>query len=120
VKRFSYWRDPLCLLACTGYAINRWLIPAALKGLFLRGYFADMLLIPAALPPMLGLERWLRLRTDDSAPRWFEILFHFAIWSIAAELIGPFLFRRATADPMDVAVYAVGALVAGLWWRRAK
>ena len=28
--------------------------------------------------------------------------------------------RRATGDPWDVAAYAVGGLLAGLWWQRDR
>ncbi len=117
MKRFGYWRDPLCLVACTAYAANRWLVPAAIKGLFLRGYFADALLIPAALPPLLALQRRLGLRETDAAPNAREIGFHLLVWSVAAEVIGPLFLSRATADPVDVIVYSAGALLAGLWWQ---
>ena len=116
MKRFGYARDPLCLAACACYAGNRWLIPAVLKGVFFRGYFADTLLIPAALPLMLWLQRRMGLRPDDRPPQWREILFHWAVWSIAAEAVAPHFFARATGDVWDVAAYASGALVSGLLW----
>lgn len=117
MKRFGYLRDPLCLLACAGYAVNRWLVPLALKGIFLRGYFADCLLIPAALPPMLWAQRQLKLRHDDQPPQWREIALHVVVWSIAAEAIAPHFFARAHGDPWDVAAYAGGALLSGLVWQ---
>jgi len=116
MKRFGYVRDPVCLVACTCYAANRWLIPIALKGIFLRGYFSDVLLIPAALPPVLRLHRWLGLRAGDAPPRWGEIALHVAVWSVAAELVAPHFFHRATGDPWDVVAYAGGAIVSGLLW----
>jgi hypothetical protein len=117
VKRFGYLRDPLCLLACASYAVNRWLVPLALKGIFLRGYFADCLLIPAALPPMLWVQRQLKLRPDDRPPAWREIALHVVVWSIAAEVIAPHLFARAHGDPWDIAAYAAGALLSGFIWQ---
>ena len=119
MKRFAYARDPLCLAACACYGANRWLIPLALKGFFLRCYFADCLLIPAALPLMLWLQRRLGLRHTDARPEWREILLHVAVWSVAAELVAPHLFAHATGDPWDVAAYAGGALVSGVLWQLA-
>lgn len=119
MSRFRYAGDPLCLAACAAYAANRWLVPWALKGFFLRNYFADTLLIPAALPLMLWLHRRLGLRPADTSPRWSEILLHTAVWSVAAELIAPHLFARATGDPWDVAAYTGGALLSGLIWQFA-
>ena len=113
---FRYARDPLCLAACLAYAANRWLVPAAWKGAFLRGHFNDSLLIPAALPLMRWLHQRLGLRAPEARPRWGEIWLHTAVWSVAAELLAPHLFARATGDPWDVAAYAGGALVAGLVW----
>ena len=40
-----------------------------------------------------------------------------AVWSVAAELVAPHLFTRATGDPWDVAAYAGGALISGLIWQ---
>ena len=119
VKPFGYVRDPLCLLACAAYATNRWCIPTALKGAFLRGYFADLLLVPAALPLLLWVQRRLGLRAHDQAPSWQEVGLHWFIWSIAAEVCGPLLFSRATGDPWDVGAYALGSLAAGWFWRSA-
>ena len=117
MKRFGYARDPVCAIACACYATNRWLVPFALKGLFLRGYFADCLLIPAALPLMLWVQRRLGLRTDDHRPRWGEIFLHLVVWSVAAEVVAPHLFARATGDSWDVAAYASGAFLSGLIWQ---
>ncbi|MDB6114232.1 MAG: hypothetical protein JWQ83_712 [Lacunisphaera sp.] len=117
MSRFRYARDPVCITACAGYAVNRWLVPFALKGFFLRYYFADTLLIPAALPFMLWLHSRLGLRPADARPRWSEISLHVVVWSVAAELIAPHLFARAMGDPWDVAAYAGGALISGLIWQ---
>ena len=117
MKRFGYARDPVCMIACASYAANRWLLPLALRGVFMRSYFADVLLIPAALPPLLWLQERLGLRPAAEPPHWGEIFFHLAVWSIAAEWIAPHFFRRATGDPWDVAAYAGGALISGVIWR---
>ncbi len=99
MKRFGYARDPLCIAACAGYAVNRWLIPGSWKGWFMHGYFSDTLLIPAALPLVLWLHRRLGWRANDTSPRWNEILLHLVVWSVAAEVVAPHLFSRATGDP---------------------
>lgn len=119
MKQFRYSFDPLCLLASSAYAVNRWLIPLALKGPFLRGHFADLLLVPAALPPILWLQRRLGLRPTDVAPAWSEIAVHVIVWSLTAEVIAPHLFTRATGDAWDVVAYFGGAVVSGLFWQRA-
>lgn len=117
MKRYGYGRDPVCVIACACYGANRWLLPAALRGPFLRNYFSDLLLIPAALPLVLWLQARLGLRPAELKPQRAEILLHVAVWSVAAELIAPHLFSRATGDPWDVVAYASGALAAGLLWR---
>lgn len=42
---------------------------------------------------------------------------HWAVWSVAAEVVVPHFFARATGDVWDVAAYAGGALVSGLIWQ---
>ena len=119
MKRFAYIRDPLCLGACFLYVLNRaWLRPR-LGGAFLSGHFNDLLLIPAALPWALWLQRRLGLRPDDHSPRWREIGLHLVAWTLAAEAVMPHLTARATADGWDAVAYAAGAVVSGWWWQAA-
>jgi hypothetical protein len=119
VKRFGYLRDPLCVLACGGYAFNRWLLRPLGWGTspFMRGHFNDLLLIPAALPLLLWVQRRLGMRATDTPPTWREIALHFAVWSIAAEAIAPLFIHRATGDWLDVAAYAIGAVASGCVWQ---
>jgi hypothetical protein len=117
VKRYGYARDPVCVVACACYAANRWLLPTAFGGPFLRNYFSDVLLIPAALPLVLWCQSRLGLRPADLKPQRSEILLHLAVWSVVAELIAPGMFSRATGDPWDIVAYAGGALASGLIWR---
>jgi hypothetical protein len=119
MSRFRYAGDPLCLVACGCYSVNRWLVPLAWKGAFLRNHFNDTLLIPAALPLILWVHRRTGLRASDARPTWGEILLHFLAWSVAAELVAPHLFKHSTGDPWDVLAYAVGGLVSGLIWKFA-
>jgi hypothetical protein len=118
MKVFRYGGDILCIAACAAYAVNRWMLPDAWRTAFLREHFNDALLIPAALPLILWVQRRLGLRSDDRPPGWREIATAFALWSVAAEIVAPLLFARATADWRDAVAYAGGALIAGLWWQR--
>jgi len=117
MRRFLYCRDPLFLIGCAAYALNRWLLKPHLSSPFLHNHFNDLWLIPCALPPILWLHRRLRLRADDGYPRVTEIALHFVFWSVLFEYIGPKFMPHTVGDPLDVVAYAVGAVVAGIWWR---
>jgi hypothetical protein len=82
----------------------------------MRGHFNDLLLIPAALPMVLWVQRRIKIRTDDGVPTWSEIVFHLFIWSFICEFIGPNYFSQGTADLWDVVAYSVGGFMAGAWW----
>ena len=116
MRRFRYGFDPLCLLACAAYAVERWIVRPRTDVVFWHSYSTDFLLIPAALPLVLWLQRRLGLRPGDAWPTWSEIGLHFAVWSVAAEAVAPHLFKSAIGDWYDVLAYAVGAVIAGGWW----
>ncbi|HTH48049.1 MAG TPA: hypothetical protein VMB21_11090 [Candidatus Limnocylindria bacterium] len=116
MKRFGYFRDPLFLVACALYALNRWAVKPHVHSPFLRGQFNDCLLIPCALPPVLWLQRRFGLRTTDEFPTTAEVVFHLVVWSVLFEGIGPHIMRT-TGDIWDVAAYVAGALIAWGWWR---
>lgn len=120
MKPFRYGADALCLAACSAYAVNRWLIKPNTAWPFFHSHFNDLLLIPAALPFVLWLERRLGLRRGDHPPSFAEIAGHWAIWSLMAEGIAPLLFPNAVGDPRDVAAYAIGAAAAAVWWHRGS
>ncbi|MGN6555809.1 MAG: hypothetical protein ACTHLW_19045 [Verrucomicrobiota bacterium] len=115
---FRYLRDPLFLISCAAYALNRWWLKPHLHSAFLHSHFNDLLLIPCALPPVLLAQRWLKLRSHDGPPQVGEIVFQLVAWSILFEWIGPHIMRHTTGDPWDAVAYAVGGLLAGLWWQR--
>ena len=117
VKAFRYGLDPLCVAACILYAINRFWFRHFSGIPFFIGQFDDSLLIPCALPPVLWMQRRLGLRDHDRFPDITEIGFHLVVWSAIAEGIAPHFIHRATGDWKDVIAYAIGALVAGIWWR---
>lgn len=117
MKRFRYLGDPLFLGACALYVLNRWGLKPRVHSAFLHGQFNDLLLIPAALPPLLWLQRRLALRGHDAPPTSGEIIFHLAVWTLLFELMGPRFIAHATGDWRDILAYAAGALLAGIWWR---
>jgi hypothetical protein len=116
MKRVGYWHDPLCLLCCGLYALNRWVVKPHVNSPFMHGQFNDCLLIPCALPLVLWMQRRLGLRDHDGFPTAGENLFHVVVWSILFEAIGPHIMR-VTGDVRDVVAYAAGGLVAWWWWR---
>jgi len=116
--RFGFLRDALFVGASGAYALNRWLLAPLVASSFLRGYFNDLLLIPAGLPFILWIQRITGLRQSDAPPTWCEIGTHLVVWSIVCEYIGPFWLHRGTADIWDVFAYSVGAGASGIWWNR--
>ena len=118
MRTYRYVLDPLCAASCALYALNRWVIKPHSSIEFFHSWFNDMLLIPCALPPVLLLHRWLRLRDHDRPPTAFEVAGHWLGWSVLFEVICPRFMPHTTGDPWDVAAYAVGAIVAFLWWQR--
>jgi hypothetical protein len=118
--RFRYLRDPLFLMGCGLYAVNRWLLKPHFSGGFLHSHFNDLWLIPCALPPILWLHRQLGLRSHDHPPQSLEIVCHLIFWSVLFEWIGPHFVAYTTGDPLDVMAYTLGAIFGGLWWQRDR
>lgn len=118
MKAFRYERDPLFLLCCFLYALNRWGLKPRVHSAFLHDHFNDLLLIPCALPVLLRMQRWLGLRHHDRAPEPSEIALYCCVWSILFEVIGPRLVSFSVGDPWDAVAYAVGGVLAGCWWHR--
>jgi hypothetical protein len=118
VKQFGYARDRLFLLACSLYALNRWVLKPRFHSRFLHDHFNDLLLISCALPLLLLFQRWLRLRTHDQLPTWGEIALYVVVWSILFEGIGPHIMPWTVGDPWDAVSYALGGILSGLWWHR--
>lgn len=120
MTRFRYVADPLCWSAVALYALNRWELKPHFASPFLHSYLSDLLLIPAALPVVLWLQRRLGLRQVDTPPTWAEMLGHLTVWSIICEVIGPFVLHHGTADLRDVVCYTLGGVLACLWWQRPQ
>lgn len=120
MSRFRYAADPLFLLACAAYSINRWIVKPHTNSTFFHGTFNDLLLIPAALPVVLMIQRLLGWRSSDQPPTAGEIFGHWLVWSIVCEGIAPLLWSRPVGDFRDVMAYGIGAFLAGLWWNRPQ
>jgi hypothetical protein len=118
LNSFRYLRDRLFLVTCSLYALNRWVLKPRVHSPFLHDHFDDLLLIPCALPPLLLLQRWLKLRLHDQLPTPGEIALYLVVWSILFEVIGPHIVPWTVGDPWDVAAYVAGGIGAGLWWQR--
>jgi len=115
---FRYALDPLCLGALALYLVNRLLIKPHLPAYsaFFHGHLDDTLLVPVALPVFLCVYRLLGLRPDNAAPRWWEIAAHLAVWSLFFKWFGPHVLHRSVYDPVDLACYAGGGVIAWLLW----
>jgi hypothetical protein len=120
MRRFGYMRDPLFLIGCAAYTINRWLVKPRVHHGFFHSHFNDLWLIPCALPPILWLHRRLGLRSSDEPPQLLEIFCHLVFWSLLFEWIGPKFVRHTTADPFDALAYVIGAIIATIWWHRER
>ena len=108
------------MLASSLYAFNRWMLKPRVHNAFLHDHFNDLLLIPCALPALLLLQRWLRLRRHDQVPTVGEITLYLGVWSILFEVIGPRIMPKTVGDPWDVVAYVAGGIVAGFWWHRKE
>lgn len=120
MKIFTYWRDPLFVVCCLLYGLNRWGLKPRIHSAFLHDHFNDLLLIPCALPILLLMQRWLGLREDDRPPSAGEIALYVVLWSVLFEVIGPRLVSFSVGDPWDAVSYAVGGVFAGCWWHRER
>jgi hypothetical protein len=73
---------------------------------------------------MLRLLRPIGLRRHDGLPRWWEILRHWALFSVVFELILPTMPRlfTHTQDPWNAVAYLVGGVAVGtiLEWHEGK
>lgn len=114
--RFRYLADPLFLLCCACYAVNRWILIPRMHSRFLRFWFDDLLLVPCALPVALWVFRRLHLRDHDAPPALLEFIWITAVWSLLFEWIGPKFIPHSTGDWRDVIAYWAGGLVAWLFW----
>jgi hypothetical protein len=118
---FRYLADPVCIAALGIYALARIVLrPLDLETAWMHNYLNDLLCLPLFLPMILRLQTLLHLRSHHRAPRWWEIVQHWLIFSIVFEVILPRYpqMYRTTADPLDSVAYLAGGTLAALfWWR---
>ena len=128
MKSFGYLQGRLFLFSLSAYALNRLLLRPHLGCFFqtrvhwlwpfLHSHFDDLLMMPAALPVMLWVQRQLHLRKHDRPPGWREMFAHLALWSFMCKVVGPLYLHIGVADPWDVLFFAAGGVAACLWWHR--
>lgn len=126
MRRFDYLQDGLFILALSTYAVNRLLILPHLGGFFrshlswswsfVHSHLDDLLMMPAALPVVLWIQRQLRWRAHDGPPGWDEMAGHLILWSVICKFVGPRYLHIGVADPWDVLCFAVGGVGACAWW----
>lgn len=118
---FRYCFDAVCIGSVLIYLVGRfYLRPRGIGGIWTASYLNDLLCLPIFVPFSLFLQRSMRLRKHDLAPTLFEILQHWAVFSIVFEVIVPRMpdQYQSTADVMDVVCYLVGGLLGWLIWGR--
>ena len=128
MRRFGYLHDRLFWMALSVYTVNRLIVRPYFSGYirvhqhwlwgFLHSHLDDLLLIPAALPVALWIQRLLNLRRQDEPPGWREMFLHLVVWSLMSKVIGPLYLHLGVADPWDVVCFAAGGIAACLWWNR--
>ena len=114
---FSYLADRLFLVCCGVYLLNRFWLRNAVEVPFFANQLNDLLLVPCAVPVLLGVYRLLGWRAEEGRPRAMEIFPVLIVWSLLFEWIGPQFMQGTVADPWDVVAYWAGGVGAWLVWR---
>ncbi|XOV71453.1 MAG: hypothetical protein ACFHW5_22565 [Verrucomicrobiota bacterium] len=112
----SGWFDSFWLLSLACYAIHRiwqWASPA--PG-WMSSYWNDIWMLPCAVPLVIRIYETLNLREPNMHPSLSEIVWHGLLWSFMAEGLAPVWFPSSTADPLDLAAYALGGFMLWLRW----
>jgi hypothetical protein len=118
--RFRYLLDPLFLVCVVTYFVNRFVLKSIWKEGFVHESLNDLICVPFWVPIMLFAQRQVGLRDSDDSPRPSELVIPLIMWSWVFEILLPesaLLGKGFVADHMDVFYYALGTLVAGLFWR---
>jgi hypothetical protein len=117
--RFHYLRDPLFLVCVGAYFVNRWVLKRIWDGGFLHEHFNDLICIPFWVPIMLWMQRTVGMRPRDDVPHAHEVVIPLLLWSWVFEFLLPansYFSRWCTRDYLDIVYYALGALLAALFW----
>lgn len=116
---FRYLRDPLFLVCVTAYFVNRWLVRPTIDSGFWHSHFNDLICIPFWVPILVWLVQRAGWRKHHRPPQGPELLVPLVVWSVWFEVClpnVPFFQGRSHADPLDIAYYCAGALLASFWW----
>jgi hypothetical protein len=113
--------DWLFLVSVLLYLVNRFWIKKTAFGHrgFFHDYLNDVLLIPFFLPMVLLVQKKARLRGHDLPPTAFEVASHVVLWSVYFQYVFVhfhYLYRHSTADPWNMAAYAVGGVASLVIW----
>jgi len=117
--RFAYLKDPLFLACVMLYFVNRLVFKHIWAGGFPHTHLNDLICIPFWVPIMLWLQRKVKLRWTDDIPSASEIVLPVMIWAMVFEILLPqarTFHGITTADPVDVVCYALGGLMAAVFW----
>jgi len=120
-SKYKYLKDPLFLTSIILYFLNRYAVKPLTIGKisFFNCYLNDFICIPFWLPLVLFLTRKVGLRDHDEPPDFYELSFYLLLWSFVFEFVGPSYgryFNYPVADPWDIVCYALGCLIAGIYW----
>jgi hypothetical protein len=118
--RFLYLRDPLFLVCLATYFVNRLVLKRIWDAGFVHEHLNDLICIPFWVPIMLYAQRRVGLRRDDDSPRPSEIVIPLILWSWLFEIILPetqWFGGLCVSDYLDMMYYALGALIAAVFWR---
>lgn len=118
--RFRYLLDPLFLGSVALFLVNKLLLRPHLDITFLSSHLNDVICIPLWVPVLVTLMRITGMRRHDRPPEAHEILIPLLAWSWIFEVFLPqtdAFAGIATADPLDVLSYTVGAALAAAAWR---
>ncbi len=117
--RFAYLKDPLFLFCLTTYFVNRFVMKPYFPNRFSSDYLNDLICLPFWIPIMLWFARRIGLRRTDEPPRRHELLIPLVLWSWVFEVYLPktkTFEHLATADYLDIFCYALGGLIATVFW----
>jgi hypothetical protein len=118
--RFLYLRDPLFLFCVAVYFVNRFVFKCIWPTGFVHEHMNDLICIPFWVPIMLFIQRRVGWRNGDYSPQPGEIIIPLILWSWIFEIVLPqtdWFGELCVADHLDVLYYALGALIAAVFWR---
>jgi hypothetical protein len=118
--QFQFLKDPLFLASLVIYLANKWIAKPYFPNSFSSNYLNDLICIPFWVTIMLWFMSKLRLRKGKAPPDAIEIAVPLVIWSWVFEAFLPrtALFKGLeVSDHVDILCYAVGGLLAGVFWK---